>query len=46
MSRRTPHHHLAWDSQPLVRPTERPRRFTLPAVVAIAVAAFVLGLLI
>lgn len=39
------HHHLAWESQPLVRSTDRPRGFTVRAIAAVFIIGFSLGLL-
>jgi hypothetical protein len=38
------HQHLAWESQPLVGPSAPPRRYSLRALVLVAVVAFMLGL--
>lgn len=45
MSRRH-HHHLAWESQPLVTPSVRPRRYSHRMLLLVAIVAFLLGVLI
>lgn len=40
------HHHLAWESQPLVAPLPRPRRFGPGVLLLVATIAFVLGMLV
>lgn len=40
------HHHLAWDSQPLIQATARRRGFTLRAIAAAFAIGLVLGLLL
>ncbi|WP_303763471.1 hypothetical protein [Sphingobium yanoikuyae] len=40
------HHHLAWESQPLIQATVRRRGFTLRAIAAAFLVGLVLGLLL
>lgn len=39
------HHHLAWESQPLVRSTDRPRPIGLRLVAVAFVAGLLIGLI-
>jgi hypothetical protein len=40
------HHHLAWESQPLIQATVRRRGYSLAALIVALVAGFLIGLVV